>query len=91
MSARSRVLSFLRNLLRRENVERELDDELRSFVEMAVDEKRLAGHREEDARRGVLLELGGLDQVKEERPGHPNRSGGRAAPPGPFLRCPDAG
>jgi predicted permease len=53
------------NLLRRGRVERDLDEELRAFVDMAAEEKRAAGQSERDARRAALLELGGIEQVKE--------------------------
>jgi putative ABC transport system permease protein len=65
MSLASRVASFLRNLFFSARVERELDDELRGYVEMAVDEKRSQGLADDAARRAVLLEVGGVDQVKE--------------------------
>jgi len=66
MSLASRVASFLRNLFFSARVERELDDELRGYVEMAVDEKRISqGLADDAARRAVLLEVGGVDQVKE--------------------------
>jgi hypothetical protein len=65
MPVKSRFTSFVRNLLLRDRVERDLDDELHAYVEMTIEEKRTTGVPEEDARRGALLELGGLDQVKE--------------------------
>ena len=49
----------------RERVEQDLDDELRAFLEMTVEEKRAAGMTEREARRAALIELGGLDQVKD--------------------------
>src|SRR5438445_11009184 len=68
MSLASRVASLLRNLLFSARVEHELDDELRAYVEMAIDEKRSQGLADDAARRAVLLEVGGVDQVR-------NRSG----------------
>src|SRR5438093_818674 len=65
MSLASRVASLLRNLFCSARVEHELDDELRGYVEMAVDEKRRQGLAGDAARRAVLLEVGGVDQVKE--------------------------
>jgi len=62
---KSRTRSFFRNLWRGGRIDRELDDELRAFVDMTVDEKKAAGLGEEEARRHALVELGGLDQVKE--------------------------
>src|SRR3989475_12030957 len=65
MSLASRVASLLRNLFFSARVEHELDDELRGYVDMAVDEKRSQGLAHNAARRAVLLEVGGVDQVKE--------------------------
>ncbi len=59
------VRRFFRNLLQRDRVERELDEELNSYLEMLVDEKLATGMSYEEARRAARLELGGLDQVKE--------------------------
>ena len=61
----SRVASLVRNLLGRTQVERELDEELRAFVDLRTDELRASGLSEAAARRQALVELGGLDQVKE--------------------------
>jgi predicted permease len=60
-----RLARLIRNLTQRGRLERDLDEELRSFVEMSADEARRAGASEDDARRAALLELGGVDQVKE--------------------------
>ncbi len=61
-----RLLSLFRNLWRRQTVEQALDDELRSSVELLMDEKMKEGHPQSAARREALVELGGVDQVKEE-------------------------
>jgi putative ABC transport system permease protein len=65
-SARARVSGFLRNLFRRNLIERELEEEMRCFPELLTEEKHLAGLTEAEARRAALLELGGVDQVKEK-------------------------
>lgn len=65
MPLRSRIRSIVRNLLFRRRVERDLDEELRAYVEMDIDEKQRAGAAEDDARRRALVEFGGIDQVKE--------------------------
>src|SRR6266542_529213 len=65
MSTRSRIASFLKNLFRRTRVERDLDEELRAYVDMAIEEKRSAGLTDGEARRAALIEMGGVDQVKE--------------------------
>jgi hypothetical protein len=47
-------------------IERDLDDELRAYVDQLTEEKRAAGMGMAEARRAALIELGGMEQVKEE-------------------------
>ncbi len=61
-----RILSLFRNLLRKRAVERALDEELRSSVEILTQEKMAEGLSPSAARRQALIELGGVEQVKEE-------------------------
>jgi predicted permease len=56
----------LRALFRRNEVETELDSELRSHFEHAVEKHVRAGATRQEAARRARLELGGFDQVKEE-------------------------
>ncbi len=60
------LTALLRNLFSRSRVERDLDDELRAYLGQLMDEKRRAGLSEAEARRAAQMELGGLEQVKEE-------------------------
>ena len=57
----------------REQQDRDLDDELRAFVELLTADKIKAGMTPDAARRAALIETGGVEQVKEEvrdvRPG----------------------
>jgi putative ABC transport system permease protein len=62
----SDLLFRLRSLLRRNNVEAELDDELRFHFERQVEKYLRMGLTLEDARRRARLSIGGMDQVKEE-------------------------
>jgi predicted permease len=62
----ARILSSFRNLLRKDRVEQALDDELGSSVEILMEEKMKEGLSHSEARRQALLELGGVEQVKEE-------------------------
>jgi len=62
----SRLASLWRNLFRRERVERDLDEELRSYVELLAAEKVRDGMDTAEARRAALLEAGGVEQVKEQ-------------------------
>jgi hypothetical protein len=60
-----RISSLLANLLGKERIERQLDHELRAYVEMATDEKIAAGVSASEARRTTLAEFGGVEQVKQ--------------------------
>lgn len=68
-----RVCSMLRNLFRKEQVECQLDDEIRTYVGMLTDERIASGMSAIEARRTALAEIGGMEQVKqavrEERAG----------------------
>ena len=55
----------IRALFRRRSLDRELDAELRSHVQMALDRNLRQGMSPEQARRQALLELGGLEQTKQ--------------------------
>ena len=55
---------WLRSLLRKEQGEREADEEVRSFLEMAVDEKMKEGMNREEVARAVRLERGSLEITK---------------------------
>jgi predicted permease len=60
------VLLRLRSLFKRDSVERELDEELRFHVERLIEMHVRNGLTREDATRRARLELGGVDQIKEE-------------------------
>ena len=62
----SSLASLRRNLFSRPRVERDLDEELRAYVDQLSEEKRRAGMDATEARRAARIELGGLEQVKEE-------------------------
>ncbi|HUH63187.1 MAG TPA: ABC transporter permease [Terracidiphilus sp.] len=62
----SRIVSLFRNLLRKDTIEQALDDELQSSVELLTEEKMKAGLSHSEARRRALIEIGGVEQVKEE-------------------------
>jgi len=57
--------SLFRNLIGKKRVERQLDDELQSYVELAADEKIAAGVPPEEARRRALAEMGGVEPVRQ--------------------------
>jgi putative ABC transport system permease protein len=52
-------------MLRRKKLDRELDDELRSHLEMAAEENRRRGMNTEEARRKAMRDFGGVTQVRE--------------------------
>ena len=60
-----RLKSLGRWVFRRGEVERQLHDELESFIELAAKDKIRDGVAPEAARRLARLELGGVDQTKE--------------------------
>ena len=59
-------MAGLRSLFRRERVDRELDEELRGYMEMAANEKMKQGLSRPEAARAVRLEAGGVESAKEE-------------------------
>lgn len=59
------LLLRLRSLVRRDLVERELDEELTQHFERLVERHVSRGLSREEAARQARLELGGFDQVKE--------------------------
>jgi len=60
----ARVRSFVRNVLSRDRVERDLDDELQAALDLLIDEELARGKSPADARRSALLTLGGIETVK---------------------------
>ena len=61
-----RFLRILRSLLRRNRADRELDAEVRAHLDLLTEEKMTAGLDAAAARRAARIELGGVEQVKEE-------------------------
>jgi putative ABC transport system permease protein len=61
-----RIRSFARNLFSSRRVEADLDEEVRSHLEMMTEENLRAGMPAGEARRAARIELGGIEQVKEE-------------------------
>src|SRR6204780_4637432 len=56
----------LRSLFRRQNADLDLDEELRGHVEQKTQQYIAQGMPQREARRAVLLEMGGLEKRKEE-------------------------
>jgi predicted permease len=62
----SKTRSFLRNLFLRRRVEQDLDREVHSHLEMLADENARGGMDRKEAERAARIELGGIEQVKEQ-------------------------
>ena len=60
-----RLLRRLRALVRRDRVERELDEELGYHLERELEQNLLGGMSPEEARSAALRSFGGLEQAKE--------------------------
>ena len=62
----SRFASLFRNLFHKQQNEQELDQEVGSYLDLLTEEKMRDGMAPEAARRAARLELGGVEQVKEQ-------------------------
>ena len=60
-----RLASIVRWIVRRDRAERDLSEELQTFVEMAAADHVRDGATPEEARRLAMLQVGGVEQVKE--------------------------
>ncbi len=61
-----KFIGGLRALFHKQEVEQEMDEELRGFLDAAAKEKMRSGMSQEEARRAARVEMGSLDAVKEE-------------------------
>src|SRR5688572_30757891 len=59
-----RLRAFARWLLRREEIEQRLEDDLAEFVALSADEKIRRGMSPAEARRAARIELGGVERTK---------------------------
>jgi ABC-type antimicrobial peptide transport system permease subunit len=60
-----RLTSLWRNLLQKDRVEQEFTEEIQAYLEMLTEAKILEGLKPQEARREALIEMGGVEQVKE--------------------------
>jgi len=65
MSLLRNITSGLRSLFRKDQVDRELDEELGAYLEMEAAEKMKEGMTRKDAVRTVRLERGSLEITRE--------------------------
>lgn len=66
MALLQKFASGLRGLFRKKHVERELDEELRAYLESAAAENMRAGMSRAEALRAARLAMGSLEGVKED-------------------------
>jgi putative ABC transport system permease protein len=61
----NRLVSTIAALLRKDRDERDLDEELRTFLEADVDERMRSGMSRDDAVRAARAQMGSLEAVKD--------------------------
>lgn len=66
MSFVSLLRSFGHRIVHRDELDNQLDDEIRSQLDLMTDQKMKEGLTADEARRAAVIELGGVEQVKEE-------------------------
>src|SRR6266542_1850634 len=62
----TRARSTWRNLVHRDRVEHDLDEEMRATFELLVEENTRTGMTAADARRAAALALGPIESVKDQ-------------------------
>jgi putative ABC transport system permease protein len=62
----AKARSFLRNLFFTRRVDADLEREVQSHLEILIEEKMRAGMAAAEARRAARIEMGGIEQVKEQ-------------------------
>src|SRR5215471_3041516 len=66
VSILARISGLARNLFHRTSLDHDLDQELHTYLEMLKDQNIGAGMNPRKARREALIEMGGVEQVKEQ-------------------------
>src|SRR5215469_8982797 len=66
MPVLAKARSFLRNLFLTERVEQDLELEVRSHLQLLIDENLRTGMSGQEAERSARMELGGAEQVKQQ-------------------------
>ena len=61
------IVNRVRSVFRRELLDGELNDEMTSHLEMAVEENKRSGLTPEEARRQALIRFGGVQQAREQQ------------------------
>ena len=65
MNVRKYVKSVFRSLFQKEELDKDLDEELQSYLDLVTQEEIDNGRPPPEARRLARLRLGGVEQVKE--------------------------
>ena len=66
MSLLRNLAGGLRGLFRKAQVEREMDEELRGYLDASANEKMRRGMSRQEAERAARIEMGGEEDVKEQ-------------------------
>ena len=66
MSLPAKLRSFLRNLFFSRRVDADLDSEVHSHLILLIEENIRAGMSRQEAQRAARMELGSIEQVKEQ-------------------------
>jgi hypothetical protein len=66
MSLLRNLAGGLRGLFRKEQVEREMDEELRGYLDATVKEKMRRGMNRDEALRAARIEMGEAESLKEQ-------------------------
>ncbi len=61
----ARIRAALRNIFHKSDAEARLDDEVRGYADLLIDENIAAGMPPVEARRRALAQAGGLEQIKQ--------------------------
>jgi putative ABC transport system permease protein len=61
-----RILGGFNALFRKRQVERDLDDELRAYLEASIGDRIRAGMTRDDATRAATIEMGSFEAVKDQ-------------------------
>lgn len=59
------LMAGIRGLVQKEQAERDMDEELRDYLDAATKEKMRAGMNREESARAARMEMGGVEAVKE--------------------------
>ena len=65
MAVFSRIIGGLRGLFQKNRAEQDLDDELREYLEAAVEQKMSGGMSRDAAVRAARVEIGSVEAVKD--------------------------